>query len=164
MRLSTLRRRTAGFTLLEVLVVVTIIAFATLGVSLSLRDGQADALEREALRLSAFLEAARAESRASGVPLAWQPQSDGFSVVGAARRPDATESLHGPRPWLTPGIQAWIQEPPGAKGLQLGPEPLLPAQRVVLTLGQHRVEVGSDGWRPFSVQTPSAPLPPPPAS
>jgi general secretion pathway protein H len=162
MHLSSSRGRTAGFTLLELLVVLAIIAFATLGVSLSLRDGQADALERDALRLVAILEAARAESRASAVPLAWRLQPGGFNVVGAVHRPDAADSLHGPRLWLTPDIQAWIQEPPGATELQLGPEPLLPAQRVVLRLGPHRVDIGSDGLRPFRIQAPTTAAPAPP--
>ena len=45
-----------GFTLLELLVVVAIIALATAGVSFALRDSQATQLEREAQRLAALLE------------------------------------------------------------------------------------------------------------
>lgn len=150
------RQHPSGFTLLELLVVLAIMAFATLGVGLSLRDDKVGALERDALRLAAILEAARAESRATGVALAWQSQPDGFLVLGAARRTDASGSLHGPRPWLSPGIQAWIQQPSGARLLQLGPDPLLPAQSVVLTLEQQRVVVGSDGLQPFRVQPPTS--------
>ena len=45
--------RTRGFTLLELLVVVAIIAIASAGVSFALRDSQATQLEREAQRLAA---------------------------------------------------------------------------------------------------------------
>ena len=55
-----------GFTLLELLVVVALIAIATAGVSLSLRDSADSALERDATRLAALLETARAQARASG--------------------------------------------------------------------------------------------------
>jgi general secretion pathway protein H len=66
--IRSLRQR--GFTLLELMVVVAIVALATAGVSLALRDSDATQLEREALRLSALLESARAQSRTSGVPAA----------------------------------------------------------------------------------------------
>ena len=65
-------RSVLGFTLLELLVVVAIIAFATAGVSFALRDSSATQLEREAQRLAAILEAARAQSRGSGVAVRWQ--------------------------------------------------------------------------------------------
>ena len=62
-------RRARGFTLLELLVVVAIIAIATAGVSFAMRDSQATQLEREGQRLAALLESARAQSRSSGVPV-----------------------------------------------------------------------------------------------
>ena len=40
--------------------------------SLALRDGGEDRLEREALRLSALLEAGRAEARASGLAVRFE--------------------------------------------------------------------------------------------
>ena len=51
---SSLRPRGKGFTLLELLVVVALIAMATAGVSLSLRDSRQTQLEREAQRLVAL--------------------------------------------------------------------------------------------------------------
>ena len=42
-------------------------------VSLALRDGNASRLEEEGARLSALLEMARAEARAAGTPVRWQP-------------------------------------------------------------------------------------------
>ena len=52
MRMSVLGTKTAfGFTLLELLVVVAIMALATAGVGFALRDSAAGNLEREAQRL-----------------------------------------------------------------------------------------------------------------
>ena len=67
-------RRARGFTLLELLVVISIMALATAGVGLALRDGGQQALEREGERLAVLLESARAQSRASGVPVRWRPR------------------------------------------------------------------------------------------
>ena len=49
-----------GFTLLELLVVLSIMALATVGVGLAMRDGTQAQLERDAERLAALLESARA--------------------------------------------------------------------------------------------------------
>jgi general secretion pathway protein H len=40
--------------------------------------------------------------------------------------------------------------------LRLGPEPLLPAQRVVLHLGERQLAVGTDGLSPFQIINDSA--------
>ncbi|RYY52357.1 MAG: type II secretion system protein GspH, partial [Comamonadaceae bacterium] len=55
-----------GFTLLELMVVIAIMALATAGVAFAMRDSSQAALEREAERLAVLLDAARAQSRASG--------------------------------------------------------------------------------------------------
>ena len=76
-------QRQRGLTLLELLVVLAIIGFAMAGVSLSLRDSSQTQLEREAQRLVAVLEAARAQSRTSGVALIWQVTPKGFVIRSA---------------------------------------------------------------------------------
>jgi general secretion pathway protein H len=40
---------------------------------------------------------------------------------------------------------------PNAAAVMLGPEPLIGAQRVVLRLGEQRVDLVTDGLRPFAV-------------
>ena len=71
-----------GFTLIELLVVIALIAITSAGASLALRDSAASALERDAQRLAAVLESARAQSRASGAPVLWRAQNTGFVLLG----------------------------------------------------------------------------------
>ena len=154
---STLRRPSAGaggFTLIELLIVVAIVALASAVATLALRDPNASALEREADRLSALLEAARAESRASGLPLGWVPlpepgpdRAPGFRFVGLPA------ALALPEHWLTPEVRAEVI---GARGLVLGPEPLIGPQRVTLRLGDRRLTLATDGLSPFEPQTDEA--------
>ena len=131
-----------GFTLLELLVVVAIIAIGSTGVALSLRDAGATRLEREALRLAALLEAGRAQSRASGQPLRWRAADDGFRFEGALDTGLPTQ-------WLSDGVQVR-----GLPVLVLGPEPLIGPQAIVLVArdapgrGQR---VATDGLHPFTV-------------
>ena len=140
-----------GFTLLELLVVVSIIALATAGVSLSLRDSDSTALENESLRLTALLESARAQSRTSGVPVRWRSNRDGFEFQGITSTSKALDSLARPRSWLHPDTQAREIQPPGTSELLLGPEPLIAAQRVELVRGEQRLVLGTDGLAPFAV-------------
>ncbi|HEX5739573.1 MAG TPA: prepilin-type N-terminal cleavage/methylation domain-containing protein [Hydrogenophaga sp.] len=148
-------RRSHGFTLLELMVVVAIAALATAGATLALRDGQATQLEREALRLSAMLESARAQSRTTGVPVVWRPRPEGFEFVDVRTRPDTpsmgTSSIWGPRSWLDSQTRAQIISPAGAQTLVLGPEPLIAAQRLTLQLGERSLTLATDGLSPFAV-------------
>lgn len=133
-----------GFTLLELLVVLSIMALATVGVGLAMRDGTQAQLERDAERLAALLESARAQSRASGVPVRWQALPTGFRFDGLA--PDHPL----PTQWLDPSTQV---RGPGT--LVLGPEPLIGQQQVLLTQSthpEHALRVATDGLRPFAVE------------
>jgi general secretion pathway protein H len=134
-------RRDAGFTLVELLVVLAILAFASAGVVFALRDADDARLEREAVRLAALFEAARAQSRASGIAIEWQPTRDGFVFAGAA--PDTL-----PSQWLHSDTRTVAEA-----RIVLGPEPMIGAQQVVLgsqARPQQRYRVHSDGLRPFA--------------
>lgn len=150
-------RHHRGFTLLELMVVVSIAALATAGATLALRDSQATQLEREALRLSAMLEAARAQSRTSGVPVVWRMRTQGFEFTGPTPstqddRPKASSSeVWGPREWLDPDTRAQVLVPAGAQTLVLGPEPLIAAQQLVLMQGDRKLTLTTDGIAPFVV-------------
>jgi general secretion pathway protein H len=131
-----------GFTLLEILVVVALIAVASSAVVLALRDGSESALEREGERLAALFDAARAQSRATGVAASWQPTEGGFAFNPTGDSPNK---------WLNPQVSARITTVgDNAATIQLGPEPLVGAQSVQLTLGKRVAVVQTDGLRPFS--------------
>jgi general secretion pathway protein H len=138
--------RTAGFTLIEVIVVMALVAIGTALVSLALRDGTQSRLEEEGARLSALLEAARSEARASGIGVRWAPADPSASDGAQFRFTGLPRSAELPTRWLGPGVSAEII---GARALVLGPEPVLPAQRVVLQLEDRRLVLASDGLAPF---------------
>jgi len=106
------------------MVVMALVAVAVSLVTLSLRDPASAQLDREAVRLAALLETARAESRSSGVPLRF--------VL--------------PTQWLGDGVSAEII---GGGALTLGPEPLIGPQRIVLRLGERNLTLATDGIGPF---------------
>jgi general secretion pathway protein H len=151
-----------GFTLLELLVVLAIVAVSVATASLALRDGSATRLEREGVRLAALLEMARTESRVNGTPVQWVP--GGLESAGARGADAATPvdfrfvglppRLQMPTQWLDPRVTAQVQ---GRPGMTLGPDAILPPQRVVLRLDDQRLEVASDGLSPFAIaDTPAA--------
>ncbi len=145
--LPALRR---GFTMIELLVVIALIAVGAATVSLALRDPAATRLEREASRLVALLEAARTESRVSGVAVTWMPVAQDPSVSEQVdfRFQGLPPSSGMPTRWLGPDIVVNI---PGAKGLMLGPEPLIGPQQVILRLDQQQITLKTDGLAAFAI-------------
>ncbi len=151
-------RRVRGFTLIELMVVIAIIAIAAGAATLALRDPTETRLEREAARLSALLEVARTQSRTLGVAVVWTPV-DAFGATQPAARatteradfrfaglPDDQDL---PTRWLDPEIRVEIA---GERQIVLGPEPLIGAQHIVLRLGQQQLGLDTDGLGPFVVR------------
>ncbi len=141
----TLTKRHRGFTLLELLVVVAIMALATAGVALSLRDSAETQLEREAQRLAALLESGRAQARMASVVVRWHTTPTGFAFEGL---PGTTL----PTQWLGADVQATTSAP-----LVLGPDPIIGPQQVRLvsiSSPARSVTLATDGIRPFSVAPP----------
>lgn len=144
-----------GFTLVELLVVVALVAIGAGAVSLALRDRAGSRLDEEAARLVALLEGARAEARAAGLTVRWVPALAG-DAPGLAGGADADFRFVGlppalalPTRWLERHTHAEVL---GAAALLLGPDAIVPAQRVRLTLGERQLEVGTDGLAPFAVR------------
>ena len=134
------------------MVVVSLVALATTGVALALRDSSASQLDREAQRMTALLEAARAQARTTGVAATWQSVPGGFAI-------NQTE-----RPWLVPDTTALIESsvealqalpskpaPPPSQRIILGPEPLMSPTSLRLTVQGRSLWLSTDGLRPFSV-------------
>ncbi|MGB3067647.1 MAG: prepilin-type N-terminal cleavage/methylation domain-containing protein [Ottowia sp.] len=135
-----------GFTLIELMVVIAVIAIGTAVASLALRDSTADILARDGERLAAVLESARARSRAAGVAVHWRPTPQGFVFDGL---PPGGEPL--PTRWLDSQTVAVGNAP-----LLLGPDPLIGPQAVLIHRAgssQPLVRIATDGLRPFAVTT-----------
>jgi len=147
-----------GFTLIELMVVVMVIALASGMVVFSMRDTQGIALERDAQRLAAMLEYGRAQSRMQGTPVRWRATQDGFAIEGLNKPMP-------PQPWLSEDTMVFdvlphtSAVPPGTtQALDLGPEPVLGPQTVLIASRQQpqtRVQIATDGVRPFAI-VPSA--------
>lgn len=131
------------------MVVVAIVAIASVGVLLAVPEPGQAALEKEGVRLASLLDTARVYSRSSGVAVTWRPTEKGFRFDGLT--PAAATLFERESHWLTDGVQS-----PTAS-LVLGPEPIIPAQTVMLQLGQSTLVLETDGLQPFTVQT--LPLP-----
>jgi len=148
-------RRASGFTLVELLVVVALLAITSATVSLALRDPAEMQLEREAQRLAALLESARAESRASGLAVRWVPK--GIKTGDDFRFDGLPGAIRLPSRWLGDPVAVSIQSKNMTNTnianpvVVLGPEPVIPAQRVVLQLGNKRMVLGTDGLSAFDV-------------
>ena len=138
------RLKQTGFTLIELMVVLAIVAIGTAVASLALRDSSANALARDAERLTALLETARAHSRAAGVPVRWRPSADGFVFEGL----NTATPL--PRHWLDAQTEAL-----GNAQLVLGPDPVIGPQAVLLRRRDDAatppLRIATDGLRPFGV-------------
>ena len=155
--------RSSGFTLIELLMVLLLIALVSGLAGLALRDSGQARLERDALRLAALLEAGRAEARASGVAVRFELALPGNDQPGTGPPGNATgdtepayrfvglppEALP-PGRWLDGELRARID---GARALRLGPEPMIGAQRIVLSLGERQLVLATDGLAPFAVET-----------
>jgi general secretion pathway protein H len=136
-----------GFTLIEMLVVMAIVAIAAGLMIVSLPDRQQDRLNEEAERLAALFESARAEARASGISVTWMPAAADATDGADFRFVGLPPSSALPTRWLGQGVSAEIV---GARSITLGPEPILPIQRVVLHLDQRRAVLATDGLAPFA--------------
>jgi general secretion pathway protein H len=141
--------------LLELLVVIAIVALSAGVVSLALRDGDAAQLEEEGARLTALLEMARADARVAGVEVRFVPADDAQAPDGPQFRFVGLPTQRKmPTRWLDPRVSAQIV---GGTALVLGPDAILPPQRVVLRLEDQRLELATDGLGPFAVATAAAP-------
>jgi general secretion pathway protein H len=138
-RLAALR----GFTLLELLVVLVIIGVAAGGIMLGLRDSQESTLYKQAEQVAAVLEIGRAQSRARGLAAEFVVNDTGFVIKDPGLALDEKKIT----PWLTKGISV-----SGSLPVHLGPEPILPAQTLLISLGEHSLRVGTQGLEPFAVQ------------
>ncbi len=137
------RAQGLGFTLLELLVVLAIIGVAAGGIMLGLRDSQETKLYKQAEQIAAVLEIGRAQSRARGLAAEFAVDEEGFMVKDPGMAIDEKKRT----PWQVKGITV-----SGSLPVHLGPEPILPAQTIVISLGDHSLRVGTQGLKPFAIE------------
>jgi general secretion pathway protein H len=136
-----------GFTLMELLVVIALIAIGTAAVSFTLRDTSQTLLERDADRLTALLESPRPRSRSSGVPVVWRPVVETNSNnTPAAFAFEGLPPQALPAEWLSPQTQVAANSL-----LRLGPDPIIGPQSVMLSHQNFRLCVSTNGIEPFRV-------------
>jgi len=101
MRASRSRRRAAGFTLLEMMVVLVIAGLLVSLTAVTMTRNPRTDLNEEAQRLALLFESAGDEAQVRARPIAWQPYEGGFRFD--QHTPDGWRALHddllGPRQW-----------------------------------------------------------------
>ncbi len=141
------RGRARGFTLLELMVVVAMIAITTAVVSFSIPDPSNTRLQRQADQLIALLESARAQARAGAMTVLWVPRGGDaggdFQFIGLPKslQPDRLT-------WSESDISAQVV---GAQSIVLGPEPVIGPQSVILRTEDKQLVISTDGLSPFGV-------------
>jgi general secretion pathway protein H len=83
-----MNHRQRGFTLLEILVVISMLAILAVGVGLSLGTRGSALAELEAERLRGLLEVARDESLHGGRAVQWQASGSGYRFLQSALEGD----------------------------------------------------------------------------
>jgi general secretion pathway protein H len=149
------RPSNAGWTLLELMVVLAIFAIAVGSVQLAMPSPTQMAVERDAKRLAAKLQAERITARAQGQTRYWLAQEQGFAWALRSRSAsgwqiDKKEPWEGAQTRLAPGYEK--------AQLRLGPDPVLPPQHVLLTAAGDfstgpKWWVGTDGISPFTAKS-----------
>ena len=134
----------SGFTLIELMVVLLVLALSSSLVVMGMRDTSQQTLEREADRLINVLEAARAQARGNGTALVWQSDERGYAI-SALTSPELQQPF---QPWYTPGTRSepssWV----------ISAEPVQSAVRLTLLMESApnaRLSVATDGAASFKV-------------
>jgi len=120
--------RSRGFTLIEMMVVLAIVALVSGLVAWSMRDSASAQLKQEADRLALWLESARVQARVQGRAVTAQMLPQGVALQGLSVDTQGTADGAIRLGWLRPDTQAVA----GNAVLLLGPEPFLPPQQVQL--------------------------------
>ncbi len=169
----------AGFTLLEILVTLVVMALLTGLVALALPSSGDEGARTEAQRLAALLDTAREQAAALSMPVAWAAGREGYDFLRPSPRgwvpldqpPLVARSwywLDGevpgdyrPRPaaasWYAGPVRVQVLGGGGALDaapgwLVFGSEPVSRPMQVRIETGRLRLTVSSDGAQPFHVE------------
>ena len=146
-------RKSFGFTLLEILVVLIILAVLISAVSVNLTTDSRQALREEAVRLAALITQAHDEAITTGRSLAWQTTDNGYRFL--QRAPDRSWQPVADDPTLRAralpagvslaGVELPMRGAAAEPLIMLSPTGIHDPFRITLALGNLRVRVSSDG-------------------
>lgn len=149
-----------GFTLIEILVAVVLIAITVTLVMVRIAPDDRETLREETRRLAVLFEQARDEAIATGASIAWQADARGYAFMrrDADRqwRPVADEPVFRRRE-LVENVRLLDVEIGGRKTrpeelLVFSPSALNPPFRVVLELNALRMRIRSDNFAEMVVE------------
>lgn len=137
---------TRGFTLLELLVVIVILAIAAGMVSLSVAPAEDRLLAEEADRLAALFRLAHDQARVGGRPIVWHADLHGYRFVGADGQPISGEGdpLRA-RAWPFPVTRV------EAPTIAFGGEPLLAPARIRIATRSRELTLALDAFGTLSL-------------
>jgi general secretion pathway protein H len=156
--------RPHGFTLVELLVVIVIIATLVSLIAVRLSPDARQGLREEAVRLAALLGHARDEAIATGAPLAWQRTDAGYQFLQRGSDRTWQPIMNGdaslraralPAGVSVAAIETATSATGGTPTIVLSPTGLADPFRITLALGEHRVQVASDGLTSPSIDEPA---------
>ncbi|MCA3781891.1 MAG: GspH/FimT family pseudopilin [Burkholderia sp.] len=154
------RRRAAGFTLLEMLVVLLIVGLLVAVVTLAPTRNRRTDLAEEAQRLANLLESAGDEAQVRSMPIAWQPVGGGYRFVqrteSGAWAP-MTDDLYRARRWGTEVTGVSVRYTGGGESpsrIVLGSESIDVPVTITLWSGDVRMAVVGTGIGNFVVRRP----------
>ncbi|SDS18853.1 general secretion pathway protein H [Halopseudomonas litoralis] len=160
----TIQRRSRGFTLIELMIVLIIIGVATAAISLDIAPAPDENLRRDARELALRLTTAQNEVRIDGRVIAWQALGDGYqfvrgtwtntlgsvvpvvSTAGELDRFDSDEALR-PRQWRATQVAVSPETP-----LLLTSEWIGAPLKLELRSGEHQVAIVRDNTGNYRVE------------
>lgn len=157
-------RRTAGFTLVEILIVMTIIGITLGMVSLNAIPSPRQDLEDEAKRLTLLLQLARDEAIVRNRQVAFEASSERYLFLVRSDTgwvPLTKDDLLRERPFRNAPVRLLLDPPaPGfnqALRITFGREPVDKPFVLTLASGNYSVAIRADGVGHFTVVEPGEP-------
>lgn len=136
----------AGFTLIEILVVLAILGLAASMAFVQFRHGAQARLEEDAQRLAALLQHVREEALVGGRPLAWRSGAGGYAFFERGAEgwvPIEDDPRLRPRSFppnvMLEGLRVAGASVPAGTPLVFMPAVVHPPFEIVLAAGPHRV-------------------------
>lgn len=145
-----------GWTLLELLVVLGILALVLGMVVQSIPPAEQRRLQRESAKLLAHLEAARSNAMVQARPVWLVPTPSGWELRHSPQGPDW---LH-QEAWDAPGLQLTIATSPmtnTVEAMRIGPDPVMPKYELHLRYGERSMVLHNPTMAGFEVKPKAQP-------